>query len=304
MNEGVFRVLEAAARGATRRTEIARISGEALSVVGEVLTRHPKWFEVEGKDIRVTKNAFTALGHELLGRLPSITSSPLAVSLSAIARKRPAPRRELDQVFATTETVARRVDRLISAGELQRGIAFLGDDDLTSLGLHLSGGQKRTTVFEIDERLVKLHREVADERGFDHRVIHHDLREPIDKKLRERFGCVFLDPPYAIEGFTLFLSRAIDLLKPDGRLYICFGTSRRASERGLAKQRVISDAGLFIEEVLPGFNEYDGALALGARSSLIIARMTPRAKPLMRGHVEGELYTSRSPNKGGAEEEE
>jgi predicted methyltransferase len=113
--------------------------------------------------------------------------------------------------------------------------------------------------------------------------------------MKGRFGAVFTDPPYAIEGFRLFVSRAVELLKPDGRLYVCFGQSRRASERGLQKQRVLTDAGLLVEAVFQDFNEYDGAESIGSRSALWRCRVTPETRPLVRGEAQGPLYTSRPP---------
>ncbi|MDH5493711.1 MAG: bis-aminopropyl spermidine synthase family protein, partial [Myxococcales bacterium] len=140
--------------------------------------------------------------------------------------------------------------------------------------------------------------------GWEHRGIEHDVRDPLPRKLLGRFGCVFADPPYAPEGFALFISRAIELLKPDGRVYLCFGASRRASERGLEKQRLLTEAGLLVEAVIPDFNAYVGAESIGARSDLWILRATPKSRPLVRGRVEGELYSSRSSASKEAEPQE
>ena len=150
-------------------------------------------------------------------------------------------------------------------------------------------------MLDTDEDVLRVLARHADQRGWEHDIIHHDLRQPVSRALKGRFGAVFTDPPYAVEGFRLFISRAIEMLKPDGRVYVCFGHSRRASERGLQKQRVLSDAGLLVEAVFEGFNEYDGAESIGSRSALWRCRVTPETRPLVRGSVEGELYTSRSP---------
>ena len=107
----------------------------------------------------------------------------------------------------------------------------------------------------------------------------HDLREPLESK--RQFGCVFTDPPYAPAGFALFVSRSIPLLKSDGRLWVCFGHSRRSGERGLAKQRALTEAGLLVERVEPDFNVYDGAESIGARSALWICARTPQSRPLL-----------------------
>src|SRR5690606_11658352 len=115
--------------------------------------------------------------------------------------------------------------------------------------------------------------------------------------LRGRFGAVFTDPPYAIEGFRLFLTRATELLREDGRLVVSFGQSRRSVERGLEKQRVLVEMGYFIEEVRPDLVRYEGADAIGASGSLYLCRRTPMTRPSPEARVEGDLYTKRTPRR-------
>ena len=48
--------------------------------------------------------------------------------------------------------------------------------------------------------------------------------------------------------------------------------------KALEVQAVLGDLRLAVEAVLPGFNRYDGAEAIGARSNLYICRPTKGAK--------------------------
>lgn len=294
MNEGVFRVLRALGNGATlHRDELVRQSGEALSVLREAGERHPKWFENHDHTWRCTETGLAALAREMVARAGTAAADDLLGAFTKLTSVRGAPKRELDQFYATPETTLQRARLLVQNGELQRGLAFLGDDDFTSLAVHLVGGDRRTTVLDVDPDILETLRTHSEAHGWEHQSIEHDLREPTPKKLHGRFGCVFTDPPYAIEGFRLFISRGIELLKPDGRLYVCFGQSRRAGERGLQKQELLSGAGLLIERVLPGFNHYHGAEAIGSESALWITRVTPKTRPLIHGRADGSLYTSR-----------
>ncbi|MGB5813320.1 MAG: bis-aminopropyl spermidine synthase family protein, partial [Polyangiales bacterium] len=161
--------------------------------------------------------------------------------------------------------------------------------------VHLAGAGRRVTAVDTDPDVLRLLDNAAAAHDWDLRTVSHDLRDPLPRSMHQRFGAVFTDPPYALEGFALFVSRAIELLKPDGRLYVCFGHSRRASERGLQKQRVLGEAGLLVESVREGFNRYAGAESIGSQSALWCCRVTPASKPLVSGRVEGELYTSRPP---------
>ncbi len=298
MYEGAFRVLRALGDGRSLSPdELARAAGEGASVVREVLERYPKWFEEDQRSYRCSERGLAALARELVARSAGeLRARDWQADYEAIASERDAPKRELDQVYVTTDTAVRRAELLLDAGEHQRGLIFLGDDDLTSAAVLLAGAGRKVTVVDTDEDVLRILRDAAKRRGWELDAVHHDLRLPTPRALKGRFGAVFTDPPYAIEGFQLFISRGIEMLKPDGRLYVCFGHSRRASERGLQKQRALGEAGLLVEAVFEGFNEYDGAEAIGARSSLWRCRVTPESHPLVRGQVQGPLYTSRPPS--------
>jgi predicted methyltransferase len=300
VDEGNYRVLCAlATRTRIPWDEVPRRSGEASSVVKELTRDKPAWIDGTAEGLRLSERGLAALALEMVARdrgAPAAhEDAALVAQLTAFARERGPAKRELDQVYATAESSLRRARRLIAAGEVQRGLVLLGDDDLTSLAIHLLEPEKRVTVLDVDPELLALLDRVASEHGFPLRAIQHDLRDPIPKALAGKHGAAFTDPPYAPLGFRLFVSRAIDLLRPDGRLYVAFGYSRRASERGLEKQKTLLEAGLCIEEALPHFAEYEGAEAIGSRSTLFVCARTPKSKPLVRGREEGDLYTSREP---------
>jgi hypothetical protein len=296
--EGAFRILRALGDGRSlSRDELVHTAGEASSVVREVTDRYPKWFEIDERRIRCSECGLAALARELVARgSGQPRDASWRTAYEEIAAERATPKRALDQFYVTTDTAVRRAELLLEAGEHQRGLVFLGDDDLTSAAMQLAGAARKVTALDSDEEILEVLRRNAEKRGWELATVSHDLRQPIPKAMRARYGAVFTDPPYALEGFRLFLSRAVDLLKPDGRLYVCFGQSRRASERGVQKQRALGDAGFLIEAVIEDFNEYHGAEAVGSRSALWRCRMTPETSPLLRGEVEGPLYTSRTPD--------
>lgn len=295
MYEGAYRILRALGDGRSLSQDgLARAAGEASSVVREVTQRYPQWFEERQGRISCSERGLAALARELVARggLPGIDAQ-WRDAYEKMASERSAPKRALDQVYVTVDTAIRRAALLVEAGEHQRGLVFLGDDDLTSAAVQLAGAHRKISVLDTDPEILAILARHAKRHGWDHEIIEHDLRFPIDRKLKGRFGAVFTDPPYALEGFRLFVSRSIEMLKPDGRLYVCFGHSRRASERGLQKQRVLCDAGLLIEAVFADFNEYEGAESIGSRSALWRCRVTPETRPLVRGEADGPLYTSR-----------
>ena len=297
MYEGAFRVLRALGDGRSlSQDEIVHAAGEASSVVRDVIEHYPKWFEDSERRFRCSERGLAALARELVAREScEAGAESWRTPYEAMAAERPAPKRALDQVYVTMDTAVRRAELLLEAGEHQRGLVFLGDDDLTSAAVQFAGAGRKVTAVDSDEEILQILARHAAQHGWEHDTVHHDLRQPIPKAMRGRYGAVFTDPPYALEGFRLFVSRAAEMLKPDGRLYVCFGQSRRASERGLQKQRVLGEAGFLIEAVFEDFNHYDGAEAIGSRSALWRCRVTPETRPLVRGEVEGPLYTSRPP---------
>jgi hypothetical protein len=296
--EGAFRILRALGDGRSlARDEVVHAAGEASSVVREAIERYPKWFEDDEGRVRCSERGLAALARELVARgSGEPRSDSWRGAYEAMAEERSTPKRALDQLYVTTDTAVRRAELLIEAGEHQRGLVFLGDDDLTSAAVQFAGAGRKVTAIDTDNEILQILARHAEQHGWEHDAVHHDLRQPIPKAMHGRYGAVFTDPPYAVEGFRLFISRAAEMLKPDGRLYVCFGQSRRASERGLQKQRVLGDAGFLIEAVFEDFNHYQGAEAIGSRSALWRCRVTPETRPLVRGTVEGPLYTSRPPN--------
>jgi hypothetical protein len=296
--EGAFRILRALGDGRSlSHDEIVHAAGEASSVVREVIERYPKWFEDDERRFRCSERGLAALARELVARGGGDSGAESwRAAYEAMAAERSTPKRALDQVYVTTDTAVRRAELLLEAGEHQRGLVFLGDDDLTSAAVQLAGAGRKVTAIDTDEEILQILARHAEQHGWEHDTVHHDLRQPIPKAMHGRYGAVFTDPPYALEGFRLFVSRAAEMLKPDGRLYVCFGQSRRAGERGLQKQRVLGEAGFLVEAVFEDFNHYQGAEAIGSRSALWRCRVTPETRPLVRGEVEGPLYTSRPPN--------
>jgi len=295
--EGAFRILRALGDGRSlTQDELVHAARESTSVVRDVIERYPKWFDQAGDGLRCSERGLAALARELMARTTGEEGeTSWRQAYEKLASKRKDPERALDQVYVTTDTAIRRAKLLVEAGEHQRGLIFLGDDDLTSAAVQLAGAARRVTVVDTDPDILNILNSAAEEHGWEIETTEHDLRKPMPRSMRGRFGAVFTDPPYAVEGFRLFISRAVNLLKPDGRLYVSLGYSRRASERGLQKQRVLGEAGFLVEAVFEGFNRYEGAESIGSQSALWRCRVTPETKALVTGEVEGPLYTSRPP---------
>ena len=292
MDSGEFRVLDALGEATLARTELVRRSGEPHSVLRALAKERAELFEEAGDRFRLSAAGRRALAESRRARAlgAELSNEALVADLAELATGRGSIKRELDQVYATLPSVVRRARMLVSEGLAGERLLFLGDDDLASVATRrLLGAEARLEVLELDPELVAL----LSEAGVAVRA--HDLREPLPKGLRGACGAVFTDPPYALEGFGLFVARAIEALRPEGVLYLAFGSSRRAPDRALAKQRLLAEAGLVIREVRRDFAEYEGAESIGSRSDLWVLRKTPQTRaPQVTA---GELYTRRRPQK-------
>lgn len=162
-------------------------------------------------------------------------------------------RSELDQCHATPSTVLRRLTFL---GRRCSDILLLGDDDLLSLALALTGARKRTVVVDIDEKLLGLIS--VSSAGHQIELVSHDLRTELPYGLRGRFDEVFTDPPYTLAGQMLFVHRALAALRTtgDASLYVCASRSYLTGAQLGEVRCFLSAAGFELEGSYPGFNRY------------------------------------------------
>ena len=174
----------------------------------------------------------------------------MARKLAAFADRAPTARVELDQVHCDVETKIRRVLALHEAGALDgRRILLLGDDDLTSLAISLVSEQLgvrpvRIVVLEIDWAIAAFLRRAP----FDVRVVVHDLREQF-RTTSGLIDTVFTDPPYTVEGATLFLSRAAEAVAGQSRADVFFAFGGKRPEELLHVQRAIAEMGFVVRRL-------------------------------------------------------
>jgi hypothetical protein len=202
----------------------------------------------------------------------------------------PEPLSDLDHVPATAQTVLDRVRFLHERYELERcRVLLLGDHDATSLGFAALGAAVRElAVVDVDQRQLRY----LAAHGVD--TWFADLRVGLPAPLRERFDIVLTDPPYSPAGIGLFAARALEAMKRESRLLVAYGYPEGSPALGLKVQNEFRALELVYEAMLPDFNAYHGALAVGSRAALYVLRPTKRSRKIAarRGdrHAEA-LYT-------------
>jgi N4-bis(aminopropyl)spermidine synthase len=205
----------------------------------------------------------------------------------------------LDQSHCTPETNLRRVALMYEQGALAgKHVLVLGDDDSVSAAVAIAGKvlspngwlARRVVALDTDERILTHLRDIAVAEGVLIGLVRHDVRVPLPEDLEGEFDTVSTDPPYTLPGLRLFLSRALEAVRPEGgRIYLHFG--HRPPDELLEVQRTISEMGLVIEQIVPNFNEYVGAGVLAGVSDLYVLSVTEGATPLIEDEFAGPIYT-------------
>lgn len=129
--------------------------------------------------------------------------------------RRPPASAAYDQGALTADSVFRRLAMMYANGDVaDRSILLLGDDDLLSLALALTGLPREIVVVEIDRRVSDFIEQVAREKGLKVRVIPHDIRGKFPADWRAHFDAFVTDPSETIQGLLLFVEKGLAMLAP------------------------------------------------------------------------------------------
>jgi len=277
----------AAVRGELEKRSVLERRGGGLSLTcdGE---RHLRDLGITSRE-----RLFDAAPYELPVMLTAARET-----FAAIASERPDVDVTLDQSHATADTALRRAAYLFDHDALEgRRLLIVGDDDLTSVAVAIAAAELEirvdgVTVVEVDARLCAFLREAS--RAYDTQVdVHaHDLREPLDGSILGLHDVFFTDPPYTLEGLSLFVSRGVQGLRaePGKQGFISFGSRR--PEEAVTAARTLADTGLAPVEIVPDFNRYVGAQLLAGSSQMIRTVFTGKGSPPVAGAYDGPLYTA------------
>ncbi|GIP35043.1 bis-aminopropyl spermidine synthase family protein [Paenibacillus sp. J2TS4] len=225
----------------------------------------------------------------------------LILRLQPWFQARPQVNVQIDQSKCTLETsLSRAILGLRNHTLIGKKVLCVGDDDLVSVSIGFllkrlfpSGSYPNAMidVVDIDERFLSFIREIAEQEKLPIACHQVDLREPLPERLQRQYDCFFTDPPYTLQGMTLFLSRGISALKSNKGLPIFFSFAHKSPDFMLAMQREFIRMGLTAGETIPSFNEYEGAEMIGNRGQMIILKTTEQTRPDITTLFEDALYT-------------
>jgi hypothetical protein len=219
----------------------------------------------------------TALDDPLARRLAD--RGDLRDRIAQLVSGAPPPLPALDHVPATPETVARRALWLDGTFDLAGAtLLCVGDHDLTGAAAALVNPDLAVTVVDIDERLLAY----VDARCPGVRCLYADLRAGLPPAALGSADLVFTDPPYTPDGVRLFLARGLEGLRDreHGRVVLAYGYGGQPGLGGRV-QEAVHGLRVAYEAILPGFNRYRGAEAVGSASDLYVCRPTARTWPAL-----------------------
>lgn len=230
----------------------------------------------------------------------------ILATLETLFSSRPQVNVQIDQSKCTAETSLRRAILCLKHHALiGKRVLCVGDDDLVSVSIALllqqlfpQGNHSATCidVLDIDERFMQFIEKLAAEYRLPIRCYQMDLRKPLPELHYGQYDCFFTDPPYTLQGMSLFLSRGIRALKQVKGLPIFLSFAHKSPAFMLAMQREFVQMGLTLTANYPRFNVYEGAEMIANRSQMIILRTTDQTTPEYTGTFTDALYTGEVKN--------
>ncbi|MFI5871791.1 GNAT family N-acetyltransferase [Streptomyces sp. NPDC051445] len=271
-------------RGFVTTQRPSRLTEAGLELVAEL-----------GMDLSLDATCGTCDGRELV--IPDVLDEAVR-RLRALMESGPAADMAIDQSHCTAETKVRRVLALLAAGALPGGsLLLIGDDDLVSLAVAVVGDVlggpivERVTVVDISPDILDYIQKVSAGLGTRVETVRHDLRLPLPAELHERHDVAMTDPPYTAEGARLFLSRAVEGLRPGPAHSVFFSFGGKSPDEMLEVQREIMGLGLVTNGYIRNFNEYEGSGILGGVGFFQHLLTTTSTAPSQEGEFSGPLYT-------------
>jgi|Deesub1362A_J573_1020465.scaffolds.fasta_scaffold06251_2 hypothetical protein len=177
-----------------------------------------------------------------------------------ISKNRPPAISEYDQGYVDPVSTVSRVAVMYQRGDLEKQNIFLiGDDDLTSVAIALTGMANRITVLEVDDRLIEFINNIVKEYGWNNIIaVKYDVRNPIPEEYHGKYDVFLIDPVETLPGIKLFLSRSAMALQGTGSAGYFGLTHLEASRDKWHKiQKMILDMNFVITDIIHNFQEYE-----------------------------------------------
>jgi len=209
---------------------------------------------------------------------------PVVRTLDAVYRRHP-------RTFASAKAAEASLCRalvLCAHGALHdKAVIVLGDSNLASLAIGLLGqalgswSTQRIVVVETDPSWIDLIRKTAHTENLEIEALRHNLRDPLPERLHGEFDTFVTDPPYTAAGMTLFLSRAIQALRPGSGGRGLFSFAHQSPLELLQIHSNLVRMGLVAREIIPTTSLEIGDGGPDAQAQMMLLMTTAATKALV-----------------------
>jgi N4-bis(aminopropyl)spermidine synthase len=210
-----------------------------------------------------------------------LISDAVAYMTEAVAQV-PAVEKGLDHIQATPTSVIRRAEWIVSRYHVsEASVTFVGDHDLTSLGLAFLCPGARVQVLDIDETLLEYLENRLAQLKVRFELRYCDFRFELPPDQVAKANLFVTDPPYTPEGVALFVSRGFTCLNDlnIGRGLMAYGYGSEHPTLALKVQKSILSLQCIFEDIRSDFDQYSAAQAIGSSSDWYTIRATSGTGP-------------------------
>ncbi len=174
-----------------------------------------------------------------------------------IVKERPSPTLDYFQGYMNEYDVLARVALMHYYGDLlEKDFILIGDDDLLSVALSLSGFPSRIVVLDIDGRLSEFLDKVNKKYGFNIEFQRYNVSDPLPEKLVGKFDVFSSEPLETLSGLKTFVLRGILSLKKNGVGYFGLTTLEASPKKWLEIEKMVTETGCRITDIIRDFSIY------------------------------------------------
>ncbi len=174
-----------------------------------------------------------------------------------ISRNRPAILQDFYQGNISDEDTLKRLRYIYDRGDLAgKSFLLLGDYDLFSVALALTGLPARIVVAELDGRVVTHITESAQRYNLAIEVIQYNCADPLPAPLQRAFDVFICDPIETELGIVTWLSRGVAALRHPGAIYFGLTEIECSAKIWHTIQKALNQMNLVCTDILPKFSYY------------------------------------------------
>lgn len=181
----------------------------------------------------------------------------IAERFSQIVKDRPQPDIMFFQGYMCERDAISRVALMHHYDDLtDKSFIIIGDDDLLSIALALTGLPSRILVLDIDARLGEYLVKVRDKYGLNIEFQQYDVSNPLPKDLIGKFDVFSSEPLETLSGLRAFLSRGIACLGEGGVGYIGLTTAESSAMKWKAVELMLLRMNCVMTDIIRDFSKY------------------------------------------------